>query len=486
VTAAAVSVPAARTLRRRLRRVRSAHRDTSLAGILTDVYMGVMAVAIYGTAAVTVIRRHLRLPPTASAADSGVRAALLFAAALVTAGLGWQTARSLGPLYLTGAGRYWAAGTPVDRAGWLRPALGWVVLAGAGGGALLGFLVGLVGADAGGPIAGTVTTAAAAGAGLAAATVIAQSRIGLPAQARGGAGSDAGAIRVGVGTALVGVGFAVALAVIALDAGGVHPSLPAVPVWWCAGAALLLAAAAAMTALRRLGRLDAAALTGGAQLADAATLAAVFLQPAMLSDIIELRRWRRVGRVRSRPFGRPPALVAAHDRYRRMWTLVHADLRRQWRRPTSAVAWAALLVVPYATVLLAPAAAAPVRVVAGYLATQRLCAGLRTVCRSAALRRTLGGSDRLLRGSHLVVPGIALAVWWAATAPVLGRFGQAEPVLALGVLFACYRSASRQPTSYDGVAVDTPFGLMQPALLTQLVRGFDVLAVVALVAFVLR
>src|SRR6185295_16485759 len=154
VTAAAVSVPAARTLRRRLRRVRSAHRDTSLAGILTDVYMGVMAVAIYGTAAVTVIRRHLRLPPTASAADSGVRAALLFAAALVTAGLGWQTARSLGPLYLTGAGRYWAAGTPVDRAGWLRPALGWVVLAGAGGGALLGFLVGLVGADAGGPIAG--------------------------------------------------------------------------------------------------------------------------------------------------------------------------------------------------------------------------------------------------------------------------------------------------------------------------------------------
>jgi hypothetical protein len=183
-----------------------------------------------------------------------------------------------------------------------------------------------------------------------------------------------------------------------------------------------------------------------------------------------------------------------------MWTLVRADLRRQRRRPAGLVAWAGLLVVPYATALVAPGGVAPARVVAGYLATERLCAGLRTVCRSAALRRLLGGSDAVLRAGHLVVPGVALAAWWALTLPATGGAGWAqtaaahtttggagwlEPVLAAGVLAAAYRSATRRPTRYDGPAVDTPFGIVQPDLVTQVVRGPDLVAAVALGAFVL-
>jgi hypothetical protein len=271
---------------------------------------------------------------------------------------------------------------------------------------------------------------------------------------------------------------------------------PAVPSFWVAAVAVLLAAATVVAAARRLGRLDAAALSGGAQLADAATASLVLLQPAMFSDIVEIRRWRRVGSVRGGPLGPPPAPVAGRDRLRRMWTLVRADLRRQRRRPAGLFAWAGLLVVPYAMALLAPGGAAPARVVAGYLATERLCAGLRTVCRSAALRRLLGGTDALLRAGHLVVPGVALAVWWPLTLPATSGAatggagwaatgGWAEPALALGVLAAAYRSATRRPTRYDGPAVDTPFGIVQPDLVTQVVRGPDLMAAVALAAFLL-
>jgi hypothetical protein len=153
------------------------------------------------------------------------------------------------------------------------------------------------------------------------------------------------------------------------------------------------------------------------------------------------------------------------------------------------MAWAGLLVVPYAVTLVAPGGAAPARVIAAYLATQRLCAGLRTVCRSAALRRLLGGSDAILRASHLVVPAVALAVWWPSTLPAVGGAGRgagwAEAGLALGVLTAAYRAATRHPTRYDGPAVDTPFGIVQPDLVLQVVRGPDLVAAVALAAFAL-
>lgn len=94
-------------------------------------------------------------------------------------------------------------------------------------------------------------------------------------------------------------------------------------------------------------------------------------------------------------------------------------------------------------------------------------------------------------GDASVVPGSALGVWWALTLPARGAaagrtVGWSELILALGVLLAAYRAASRRPTRYDGPAIDTPFGLIQPDLIRQLVRGIDVLAIVALAAYLLR
>lgn len=48
------------------------------------------------------------------------------------------------------------------------------------------------------------------------------------------------------------------------------------------------------------------------------------------------------------------------------------------------------------------------------------------------------------------------------------------------------RAASRRPTRYDGAAVDTPFGIVQPELVTQIVRGPDLVAALPLAAFALR
>lgn len=457
--------PSARTVRRHLRRGRSAHRDTTIGGVLTDVYVVTLFIAMYGTALVAAVRRHLRLPPSGSSATADTRAWLILAATAVLAGLLWHAARDLGPLYLSPAARSWAAGAPIDRRAWLAPSFGWLLVAAAGLGGLLGGIAALV--DRAGASAATawlVTGTAAAGITGAAAAVVAQG-----GRRRSGV---VGSVGVLIGTALAG-------AALLLHARRIRLPVPAVPASWFAASMLAAAAIAVGVAATRLGRLDMAALMGGAQLADAATLAVVMLQPSMLGDIVEARRWRRIGRVRSRRFVPPRG---------RVWTLLQADLRRQARRPAGLLTWLGLLLVPYAATLVAPAAVAPVRVVAGYLAAERLCAGLRAVCRSTSLRRSLGGADRLLYGIHLVVPGFALGLWWTLTVPAQGGTPVAlvEVALACGVLFAVYRAASRQPTRYDVAVVDTPFGLVQPDLVKQLVRGLDALAVVALAAFLLR
>jgi uncharacterized protein DUF6297 len=112
---------------------------------------------------------------------------------------------------------------------------------------------------------------------------------------------------------------------------------------------------------------------------------------------------------------------------------------------------------------------------------------LRLVHASPALRRAIGGDDRYLHAVHLVVPALGLALWWLASAgSVPAQPPQVLLVYPLAILFAVYRGATGRPRSYDGGAVDTPFGLIPAALLAQLFRGVDVLAVVVLVSLFVR
>src|SRR4029453_13636868 len=151
-------------------------------------------------------------------------------------------------------------------------------------------------------------------------------------------------------------------------------------------------------------------LTGGAQLATAAVPAVPVLDLSLLSGVLEGRRWRKVGRVTSRPF----------RRLGRFGVLVQADLRRQVRRPSVPLLWAVLVLAQYATAVAAPSIAGIAQIVGAYLAADRLTGGRRMVCRSPGLRRAIGGSDRTVKLAHLVVPAVGTVLWWLATVPVGG------------------------------------------------------------------
>jgi hypothetical protein len=271
---------------------------------------------------------------------------------------------------------------------------------------------------------------------------------------------------------LIGIGAVAAGVVIAAHYTGVHLSRPAVPV----AAALALtgipfALVTTVLAVRALPRLDRAALTGGAGLAAAAVSAAIWLDPSMLTGVLETRRWRRVGLVASRRF----------QRGGRIWVLLQAEVRRQVRRPGALAIWAALALAQYGIAIALPSVAWVTRLIGVYLAANRLTGGLRTVSRSPGLRRALGGSDSTLRLVHLVVPAFGAVVWWLLTWPAGPHLGDVEPLLLASVVAAGYRAATRPPMAYGGPAVDTPFGLIPVDLIRQVIRGPDVLAVVIVI-----
>ncbi|GAB3937723.1 hypothetical protein GCM10027614_16490 [Micromonospora vulcania] len=217
--------------------------------------------------------------------------------------------------------------------------------------------------------------------------------------------------------------------------------------------------------------MDRATLTTGAQFANAAATATILLDPSMLTGLVESRRWRRIGRVRSRRFLPGPG----------WWALLQADVRRLGRHPSALLFWAALVVVQYAAALALPGLAGAVQVVFGYLAAGRLTGGLRSISRSPGLRRALGGSDNALRAIHVVVPAVGAGLWWLLTLPTVhGGPAWLAPALALGVVAAAYRAATRPPIDYGGATVNTPFGMVPVDLLRQGSRGPALLAVLVL------
>jgi hypothetical protein len=454
VTAA---IPSVRSLRRRLRRTRRTHSDRTLGDLLGDVYMFALIGVLYGGSAAVSIRRHLAEPLEAPA-DPVPRAWLVLALLMVVTVLSWRALHLLGPLITTPAAQAWCVATPVGRAAWLRTPMGWLltVTGAVGAGfAVLAAWAGLAGAAA---FAWAAVAGAGLGAALAATAVLMQSRRSPVT----GAGAWGPVLGVGVGLAAIAAVFPSAITV----------SPPRLPAALVAVVAVAFAGWSIRAAYPALSGIDRSTLAGGAQIAGAVMSAAVMLDPLYLTEVIAGRRWRRLGRIHSRHW-RPG---------RRAWVLLQADVRRQWRRRSDLFTWAALLVAPYATAAFAPAAVGSVRIVAAYLAAGRLAGGLRVVCRSAALRRSLGGANWTLRSIHLVVPATGVLVWWLCTLPAGGGPAPAVAVvLVLGLVAAIYRTAARKPMTYDGGLADTPLGPIPVTLLRQVVSGPDLVAVLVVV-----
>jgi Family of unknown function (DUF6297) len=464
--AVAMRVPPARAWRTRLRRARRRHRRRSLGDTLSNLYMLLWLVFVYGVALVPSLREHLRsvsMAPGAAAARYWIVVAVLLAGAGVT----WQAMRTVGPLLATPAEQAWGLATPVDRRAWLLPRFLVLLLAGALGGAVATAIVVVLGLGPDEWVAVALAGGTLALGGMA---------VGVAAQAA----PEQRPWPRRVGTLLMSAGAAAAaLVVVSHYTGRMAPRPSGALSPDLAIAGVPLAAAAVVVALRTLGRLDAMALGAGAQLAQAAATSVVWLDPSLLTRVLELRRWRRVGRVRSRAFlAIGPGRVSA---------LLQAELRRQARRPGALAICGALALAQYAVAVVAPAVAAVAQVIGAYLVAGRLASGLRAVGGSAALRRALGGREMDLRLTHLVVPALGAALWWVLTAPAGGpSAGPATLLLLGGIVAATYRGATRAPMSYGPGAFDTPLGLFPAGILLQLARGPDLLGVVIVLRVLLK
>jgi hypothetical protein len=284
---------------------------------------------------------------------------------------------------------------------------------------------------------------------------------------QGRARDDSGT-RLG-GAALVAAGVVTVAAVVAAHRLGW--SLPAENLpssFALAVAGIPLAGLAVVGGVRTLPEIDLAALSAGAQLAAATVTAAIAMDLSVLSTTLEARHWRRVGRVRSRPF--------RYGRWGRTWVLLQAEFRRQLRRPAALGTWAALAVAQYAVALLVPSLGDVARLILAYVVANRLGGGLRVLSRSPGLRRAVGGGEVQTHLAHLAVPTLGTALWWLTTAPAAGNvLGRLDLVLVAGVAAAVYRSATRPPLSHGGFVMETPFGLFPVEMVLQMARGPDVL-----------
>ncbi|MDT5035074.1 MAG: hypothetical protein QOE03_259 [Micromonosporaceae bacterium] len=476
----AVAAPTARQLRARLRESRKRHSSKSFGDFLTDVYLLTLLLGMYGYVLVNAVHGYLRTP-SGGHGDPVERYWIGIAVLLAGVGLAWQALRAAGPLLVTPAAYTWCAATPVDRRGWLLPRLVGLLAGSAGLVAALSLAADGIGDRS------SLAWAATAGAtlGLTAAALAVAAQTGPTITVTEPTADPAGGSRRWpglLGTVTIGLGVAAVGTVIAAHFLAYHLPRPALPVVGFAVVGLPLAATTATVAVRRLHRLDRATLTSGAQLATAAVTAAAWLDPSMLSDVLQVRRWRRIGRVRSRRFS-PGARFGAGAR---PWVLLQAEVRRQVRHPSALAIWGALALSQYAVWLAVPAVARPLHLLGAYLAAERLAGGLRTICGSAGLRRALGGGNTELRLIHIVVPAVGTALWWLVTWPAAGgHLGSTEWVPAALVVAAAYRSATRPPMIYGGTTLDTPFGLIPVDLLRRLARGPDVLAAAIIVSTLL-
>lgn len=455
----APTIPSVHDVRVRLRRVRRTHSDRTLGELLTDVYLVLFLVVLYGGSGAVSLRRHLAKPVGGQIGLESTRAWLVVALLLTLGVLGWRGLRAIGPLITTPAAQTWCLSTPIDRATWLRLPLLWTLVASGIIGAAVGVFSTWLGL--GHDVFWAIGTGAGIGIAVAGLSVVAQSRQrARPLKVRP---SDL--------ALLAGIILIAAAVITRVTHVTVAPPELAAPLVF--GLTVVVAAVGVWAAIRALSHVDRAALAGGANLAGAAVSAVVMLDPSLFSGLIEARRWRTVGRVHSRHW-----LAGG-----RQWVLVQADLRRQWRRKSGLIAWAALILAPYAVAVFSPAAIGSARIIAAYVATERLAAGLRLVSRSSSLRRTLGGTNTELKLSHLVVPAIGLVLWWFASlgAGALPSNQIIELILLLGTLAAVYRTATRPPMSYDTGTANTPMGPVPTTLLRRLLRGPDLVGILLLI-----
>ena len=262
---------------------------------------------------------------------------------------------------------------------------------------------------------------------------------------------------------------AAALGAAVAAAAGVE--LAAVADWTSVLITTALAMVMAAAALRTCGRITGADLDVGADMAVAARVSIVGMDLSVLFGASDDRAWRRVARRSSRRLAG-----------RRTNALIHADLLRHLRRPSTFILAATTAAVACALggSTASSIASAWAQLVAVFVAAVMFSAGLPELSNNPELRGMIGGDDRALRRPLLVVPVCAATAAGLLTAPLVNWSIAALAIVVIGACTAAYRLRTRPRTAYNGLILATGVGPLPIDLIRQKLRGPDVLILTAI------
>lgn len=438
--------------------------------VLSDAYFAVFTVVLLGAMVVNAIIGSQHAAASCTTADCATGRTLIpwgvyFALCALTLGM----ARLFGPVLASAAEGFWLMDAPIGRARLLRPRL-WGVIALAG--VVTGALQAVVAALAGEP--GHLVAAFAAATGLSCAGLMAWA-------AAEQSGERSRPLAVVRGVATLGAILALA-AMVAVSAGWLAAGALAVPdvvPWGLAAFGALLALGCGILAHRRLDDIPRARLTNGGSLVSSMQGAMFALDLGLARDILVEREAATRGHVR------PVA-----GRGVGAFSLVWRDVQRLARFPRPIVGVVGAALVPYALDAIGLGIVTPLLgALALVVALIPTFGALRVLSRTSGLARALPFSTREIRLATSVVPALLALLWCALVTPsmsgILGGVVR-EPLdaalaglaTAAAGLLGAMRWQTAKPVDFQVPMLATSSGAVPPTLIFNLLRGFDMVALV--------
>lgn len=449
----------------------------SIGQMLSDAYVAIFSIAVIAAMMISSLIRAQALASECSADSCGAARGLLPWAALAgVLGLALGAARMFGPVLASAAEGFWLMDAPLRRSKLLAARLLAAILLALVGGAAVGALTStLTGSSGDAVIAWTVAT------GLGAS--------GLTAMAAAEQGAERTWIVKTLQALVSVVGLAALLLVVATASGwidlGLTDNLAVELASIVAGVGLLLTVVAGIIARARLDRIRRSRLTSGGSLISGMQGAMFAMDFGLMRDILVEREAVDRGHVRSTR-GRGTGLTA----------LVMRDVQRVIRFPKPLILLVCSVVVPYSVQALGLGRLlVPITAIVLMAALIPFFTSLRVLSRTKGLARAFPFTGAQIRTAACVVPGVLAAIWGIAVTPAFVGVAGASMVgknpvdaamwaLITGFagLLAAMRWQSAKSANYQAPMVATSMGAMPPGLMFNLVRGFDMIALMSIPA----
>lgn len=463
-----------RQLQLLMRDWRKGRATQSIWDMITNAYTMLFSMLVIGAMFIGGIlsaQRNAAGCTTAGCTTSKTLVPWLMVAAMAL--LAVSLSKLFGPVIASAAEGFWLLEAPLRRSRLLRRRL-WSVLGLAF--VVSGLLTGLVSMLLGVSWAGIGLWTLAAGLAASAMTAFAAAQQGAERT-----------LGLNIAQGLVGLATTVVLVmVIGVSVGwlalGLTASLSNQLVWLVLGLGGLAGVASAAVALSRLDVLRRARLVSGGDLLSGMQGAAFALDFGLMRDILTERKYLNRGQVK------PSRGRGAGKR-----ALIWRDVQRLVRNPVHLVVLAVSAIIPYATEALGLGTiGSAVTAVIVMFVLVPFFDSLRVVSRTRGLARAFPFDTTGLRSTLTVVPGAVALVWAIVTMPayVSTRLAEGNPDVMGAMLLsiitggAAYLGAIRwvsaKSADYSSPMVATGMGALPPGLIFNMVRGFDVIALIML------